>query len=514
MDPDEEELQLQAQARMRMAQSGAPAAAQPVGIGEDMARSAPTGIYHGMMAMAALPGGIDALLSAASNFANRQLGLPEQPRMFGPGGGASRAIGADRGILPTGPELEAQLGKDIPAIAHPYEAQTPIGKFTESVASFVPGAIAMPAKSAAEVGGNLLKYAVTPELTGKTAKSVAAVAGAGERGQQIAETAGQLVGGGVGMLKDRPAAVPITTAEEVASGVGDFYKAARAKGVVYTPDAYKTLANDIGQSASKMKFNDVNFPGASAVVKHLGEMIGAAPDLEELYQLRQQAGGVVNAAARSGNSNDLRAGMMIKHKIDDFFAKDSPDRVMAGDPSGVGDLLKQGQILRVKQDKMEIVQDAYRNAELSRVGQTDMDTALSNEFRKIAKSRDFGKFTAEEQAAIEEVVKKSKTEKVGTFLEQFANPRSPRTALVGSGVGAAAAMGVGIPWQVGAAIPPALGVAGRAIAQGVTARQAAQAEQLIAGGAMRPPWSAARRGLLPLSVPLSNMATIPPPGGR
>ncbi len=523
MDPDEEELRLKALARMRMAQSAAPApVAQPVGTGEDMARSAPTGIYHGMMAMAGLPGGIDALLSAASNFANRQLGLPEQPRMFGPGGAISNKIGADRGVLPTGPELEAQLAKPqseqpgigdwrVRSMSHPYEAQTGPGKITETVASFVPGAVAMPAKSALEVGGNLLKYAVTPVVTGKTARGAAQVVGASPHAQDIAESVGQIAGAGVNALRDWPAKVPITTAEEVKAGVDSFFTAARAKGVVYKPDVYRSFVNDVGVDAARMHLNPDNFPGSAAIIKRLDAMNGSAPDLEDLYQLRQQAGGVVNQAARSGNSNDLRGGMMIKRKIDEFLARDNPADVMAGDPQGLGDLLKQGKALRVQQDKIEMVQKAYDDAEWSGTGQTDMDTALSNEFRKIKKSRDWGKFTPEEQSQIEDVVKKSKTEKTGAFLEQFADPKRPRTGLIGAGLGAGAATMIGLPWQIGASVGPALGMAGRAIAQGVTARQAAKVAETVAGGSFRPPWLAGQRLPFATAVPLSNMATTPPP---
>ncbi len=492
-----------ASARKRQAEAGgSPPGSEPTLTDNPVT----TGLYHGVTGLATLPGNADDMARhvghwLAEKIAGHPLDMPARltgPEMLG-------KVAPYGAILPTQPELESKIP------IKPYEAKGDLGKIVEGVSSFVPGALAMPAKSVADVAGNLAKYAVTPELAGKTARTGAEFVGASPATQDIAETVGQVAGAGMGVLKSRPAAVPIATPEEVATGVDNFFTAARAKGIVYKPDIYRDFVNHVGQQASKMKVNPTNFPGATAIIKSMEEMAGSAPDLEELYQLRQQAGGVVNAAARSGNSNDLRGAMMIKKNIDDFFALDSPERVQAGDPSGVGDLLKQGQKLRVQQDKMEIVQDAYRNAELSRVGQTDMDTALSNEFRKIAKSRDFGKFSAEEQAAIEEVVKKSKTEKVGAFLEQFANPRSPRTALIGSGVGAAAAVGAGIPWQIGAAIPPALGVAGRAIAQGVTGKQAAQVEQMLSGGAMRPPWEAAKRGYIPLSVPLGNMATMPPP---
>jgi hypothetical protein len=161
---------------------------------------------------------------------------------------------------------------------------------------------------------------------------------------------------------------------------------------------------------------------------------------------------------------------------------------------------------------MEMVSEAYRNAKLSGIGQTDMDTALSNEFRKIAKSDEFKRFSPEEKAAIDDVVMKSKTEKAGAFLEQFADPRKPRTALVGAAAGGGAAMAAGLPWQFGAALSPAIGMAGRAVAQGVTEQQAKYAADLFAGGQIHPPWVAGKRGFVPLSVPLATMANSPPPG--
>lgn len=469
-----------------------------------LTRTLPAAAYHTATGLATMPGNVDQLLSDLSNWVNRQRGLPETPRLFGPQGGIGRMMPGEGGLLPTQSDLEGQLQSDTGRKV--VEPTTPAGQAIEKPAEMVMGALTMPANGVKEVAGNLLKYAATPLGVGAAAKTGAALVGASPGAQATAEDIGQLAGSGMGILKDRPGAVPMNTVEDVKSGVDAFYSAARAKGVVYSPTYYTKMANDIGAEAARMKVNPVNFPGSSAVLAEMDKMVGAAPDVEELDLLRQQIGGVM----RDGTLNDKRIAGMIKRKLDGYVNDATPADVMAGDPTGVGDLLKQGRDLRVQQSKMETIQEAYRNAELSRVGQTDMDTALSNEFRKIAKSDDFKYFTPEEKAAIDDVVLKSKTEKAGAFLEQFADPRKPRTALIGAGVGAGAALGAGIPWQIGAAAVPAIGMAGRAIAQGVTERQAKLAADLIAGGSMRPPWDAARRGIVPLSIPLANMATTPP----
>ncbi len=487
-----------AAARQRAAQAGgggAPPAAAPPSVLQDVAQSAPTGLYHGVTGLATLPGNIDDTAMHIGHWlAEKIAGKPlPMPGRLG------------EGILPTAPQLEQRLGQDIPALAKLPEAQTGVGKFTEGVASFVPGALAMPAKSVGEVAINLMKYAVTPETVGKTAQTGAALVGASPETQAVAEGVGQMVGSGRGILKDRPAPEAMKL-PEVKAAVSDFYTAADQKGIVVHPDAYNKLVNDVGQ----IKLSAERHPGSASLVDDISKMNGSAPDLEEIDWLRQQA----NDVLVDGSKGDARIARQIKTKIDGFVNGLQQNDLMAGDMTGVPELLQQGRALRVQQSRMEIIGRAMKTAENSAVGQSgDMDRALSNEFRKIA-NKDYlmSQFTPEQQAAIQEVVNKSRTERVGAFLEQFANPRSPRTGLIGMGLGGAASTMMGLGPAIGAAAVPAIGMAGRAIAQGVTERQAKLAADLAAGGGIRPPWRAARRLPIAASNTLGNMATMPPPG--
>jgi hypothetical protein len=462
---------------------------------QDVAQSAPTGLYHGVTGLATLPGNIDDTAMhighwLAEKIAGKPLPMPSR---------------LGEGVLPTAPQLEQRLGQDIPALTKLPEAQTGVGKFTEGVASFVPGALAMPAKSAMDVAGNLVKYAVTPEAAGKTAKTGAALVGASPVAQDVAEGIGQIVGSGRGVLKDRPSPEAMKL-PEVKTAVSDFYNAADQKGIVVHPDVYNKLVNDVGQ----IKLSAERHPGSASLVDDISKMNGSAPDLEEIDWLRQQA----NDVLVDGSKGDARIARQIKTKIDGFVNGLQQNDLMAGDMTGVPELLAQGRALRVQQGRMEIIQRAMKTAENSAVGQSgDMDRALSNEFRKIA-NKDYlmAQFTPEQQAAIQEVVNKSRSERVGAFLEQFANPRSPRTGLIGMGLGGAASTMMGLGPAIGAAAVPAIGMAGRAIAQGVTERQAKLAADLAAGGGIRPPWRAGHRLPIAVSNTLGNMATMPPAG--
>jgi CheY-specific phosphatase CheX len=139
-------------------------------------------------------------------------------------------------------------------------------------------------------------------------------------------------------------------------------------------------------------------------------------------------------------------------RIDDWINKPTARDIAAGDPAKASESIKNARHLWERMRKAETL-DKIQERALNKVGanytSAGMQTALRQEFRNLANSPKFSRFSKEEQALVRQIVRGASGENLLRYLGKFA-PTSPISAMVsmfvgapGGVVGQAALMGAG-----------------------------------------------------------------------
>ena len=252
-------------------------------------------------------------------------------------------------------------------------------------------------------------------------------------------------------------------------------------------------ASDAGVIIKKNKFNDllddINYnldidpdvattlePGAAKAYKALELYRDQPITLDRLYKLRRK---VTASIARDATDNDMAKILGVRDKIDDLISDLTPSDVMAGDPTIAAPAITEARNLWSKMSKGESIDELVERAKnkTSFFTAAGYENALRTEFRNLANSKQFRRFSRPEQEAILEVVRGGPIDNAMRAMGRFL-PTGPVTGLA---TGGAYAINPAL-----AAATATMGAVGRAGATAGTAYNVRQASQLMRGGTTLP----------------------------
>lgn len=193
---------------------------------------------------------------------------------------------------------------------------------------------------------------------------------------------------------------------------------------------------------------------------------------------------ILAEVARSPDKRERRVAGMILEELEKGLANLKQSDVVAGDVSQVKDLLETRAVARELWDrhlKSETIDKLWRSIELTKgkfVG-SGLENAIRTKFRQFAlNEEEMRRFSPAEREAIESLT----TAKGAAYIAQIAGKLSPVSFLgLISAIGSFTVKG-----PAGLAVP-AIGLAGRAVANALTKREVQQFRELVRTGGRRAP---------------------------
>jgi hypothetical protein len=301
-------------------------------------------------------------------------------------------------------------------------------------------------------------------------------------------------------------AVPIPTKDELDAAATAAYKRAGDAGVVVTPQSVENLKTGVGQALSGDIVDPQLHPKATAVLNRVAATQGPQT-LEQLDALRR----VARDARAGATPDDSRLLGKVVDAIDDHVQGLTAADVTANDPAGAVQALQDARNLYSRYKKSDTIDQLLERAR-TRAGQfsgSGFENALRTEFRQLAlNQKRLRTFLPEEQAAIKRVARGGPLANAARMLGKYA-PTGVVSTMLGGGVGAAIGhglLGAGEGAGVGAVALPALGAAGRDVAERLTMRNVERLQQLLRRGP---------EGSAPLTRPVSDALgdQVAPPTG-
>lgn len=447
-----------------------------VGLGEDIAKAAGSGLVQGVESVVGLPGDLQHAVGWGAGKVAGIFGASEDRQ-------AEVAKGVQSGIpligrLPNSDDVASAV-KNVTGF-EPYEPQTRAGKVVRTAAEFVPGAIVMgPGGIVKGAASNAVKFGVVPGI----ASEAAGQATEGTGLEPFARGGAALVAGGGMAVRDavkaRSAAIEATPTRQALKDQSQaLYTASEAEGLVVKPSAFNGAVDDIAKDVKSAGLDKDIHPKATAALRRLEEAKGTAPTLKEIDTVRQ----VLGEAAKSVEPAErMMAGKMID-KLDDFVEKLNAGHVIYGDATKAVGLLQEARSLWKMQAKSGIIDDLMERAstKAAMYSGSGMENAIRSEFRALALNpKKMRRFEPAERRAINYVAKGGPMENAARMLGKFAGRGVVSTTLSG-GAGFAAA------GPLGAAGMLAAGEAGRQAATAMTKDSAARVSAMVRSGGKMP----------------------------
>lgn len=488
-DQEAEQIFSDAGLRDRAQQAAPQATQQPAPHGAldtavDMARVLPGGLATSVSSIAGLPGDISAGLNNAADWAMNKVDPETVQKM--------QAERARPHAIPSPPTSGEAMSAVTKPFGGKYEPKTTAGQYAETVASFLPNALA-PGSLVNKVG-RVVVPGLASEEAGQQAK--------GTKWEPVARTVGALAGGvGEGIAEGigHARAHPIMSSDELGKAKTAAYKAADQAGVVISPQAFQTFASDLAHDVTKNNVvqADVHKNALAGLSIIQDEAAAGVPiSLARADKIRQAVKGAVDSAA-SSNGDDLRVAMKVKRGLDDYLdsLEHRPQDVLSGDPATAVPILKQARSLAQREFKAAEIQkiiDLSKNQAAGNNSALGTGQAMRQQFKnlnaQLIKEPGMAKsFSPAERAAIDKVVNGGPIENALRLFGKLA-PTNAISMGVGPTLGATVGAGIGGPLGagIGAVGVPAIGAAARGGASLLTQRNAKLAEELMRAGQANP----------------------------
>lgn len=458
---------------------------------EDMLKAAGSGLATGAMGLVGLPGDLLSLggkaIEAGAKGVSSIMGGDEpappprpMPATHGRAAGPIRETQKATVLsVPTSDNI--QQGVTNVTGWEPYQPKTTPGKYTNTVAEFLPGAVALGGglsgiKSAIGAG---LKYGVAPGL----ASEAAGQATEGQWVEPYARAAAAIgtgvAAGGLSKAISNPGkAVPAASIDEIKAASQALYKQADDAQLLIQNAPFSMAVDDIVADVTKAGIHAKITPQAQAALDELVKMRSVAPSLRELDQTRQIIGNV----ARSADPNERRLGGMMIEKLDDFLSNLKTSDVLAGNPKAIPLIGKARDLWKTKAKAETIATLFYKaeNAAGANYTRAGMETALRQQFRTLANNpKQMRMFNRLERTAILKVVRGGPVENTMRLIGKFAPHGLLSTTLSGGA-------GYAIGGPIGAAVTMGVGEAGRQAATALTLKNANRVDQMVRGAANLP----------------------------
>lgn len=416
--------------------------AAPMGTGEDMARSAATGVRQGVEGMGGMFGDAANLQGAVASWLAGKMGAGEDTQATVQKWGSRLSPFA---MMPSTEQIATNITDPLVkkagaegVLAHAPETVT--GEYARTIGQFAPNALAPGGlvRRAAQV----LIPAVTSETAGQATKGTAA--------EPYARAAGGLAGGLATMGRGAgvPKASPAATTEELGAEANSLFKQSKQLGVVAKPKAMNDLFNKVQTKMQDFGLDADLQPGASIVVKRLEQSRGKPLSLQEVHNLLKKASGVAREADKP--SDRAAAGIVVK-QLHEFL--DDPANFNANSQQG-RDLLQHGIETSKRKIKSGIIDDVIEKAKNQATG---FENGLVIHFRALANNKALMRsFSRAEQDMIRSIVRRpsmhgmlraigmlSPTSTFGGITTGMGLASGVVPGLITAGVGSAARAGAG-----------------------------------------------------------------------
>jgi hypothetical protein len=482
------------------------APAPPVGV--DIGKSIVSNLGQGGAELLGLPGTMaEGTIRGFDFLRNKVTG---QPRLTEDQVQQARQIpfGNSSFALPTGEEIsrgfEKSTGVDF------YQPKTEAGQVAGRMARPVAGALAFGGgiRSLMDAVVNVAKFAVAPASMGEVAARGLKSVGGNEDVQNIGRTVAEIgTGGAASMMRPRDVAPSVG---QLTKESGDAFKRMAAAGVVVNQPSMARFATNLQRDISSeltalQRANAVIAPKTTAMLDAIAESGTQSATLDDLHGLRK----AINVAIQGADEGDRRLLMKMRAGLDDFLDPDkvTPSMFDRGNGTVGTTELSKGIRTYARAKRAEDIEEAVARAKTRVDPKTsyNLDDALRAEFRTMIRNKDAMRvFRPNERDAIRQIANGAPIERALAGLAPGNNVAGilKVSLYTGAGLGGFGPL---------AAIPPAVGMFGRAASRAATVRNASNASQLVRSGAGSVP-SGPMMAPLSLYYGVQNMATTPPPG--
>jgi hypothetical protein len=276
----------------------------------------------------------------------------------------------------------------------------------------------------------------------------------------------------------------VPTAQELKAAGSTGFEEARNLGVDYSPEAVKSMVDDLTRSLQESGFDSITAPKTSALLAKAGaipEAEGGAvvTSLNNLISLRK----ALQEAAGSGEPSERNAASRAIAALDEFISAADPSSVVAGTASAAGSVLDTARgnyAAAMRSDSVtKAVNKAERNAAKSNSGQ-NLDNATRQRLESILDKEARG-WSKEERQLLDDIVRGKHGANVARYVGNLLGGGGGLGQALTSGLGATLGHMVGGPGVAiaGATIPPAIGVTAKQIGAKITQSQARKLDELL-----------------------------------
>lgn len=282
------------------------------------------------------------------------------------------------------------------------------------------------------------------------------------------------------------------TIDQLKSSSREIYKGIDDLGVKLTPEAFDGFSNSTLKSAKDVGF--IDSPAGKALspegtkILNLVDEIKKSGDLtvENMEAVRKVAQNSASKAARAGDNADSAIAGSVVDSIDEFLTTINA-KSFSGAKVNIGDDLSVARKLWGRARRAEILDEAIETG-ISR--QAGAERGIRNEFNRVLNNKKKSRFlTASDKEAMQNVVRGTTSANTFRRLGQFGFGKGQQTnvlsGLAGAGVGSTALSSLFGPLGagIGLVILPAVGTISKNLAENLTKKNAALANQIVRAGA-------------------------------
>jgi len=247
-------------------------------------------------------------------------------------------------------------------------------------------------------------------------------------------------------------------------------------GVRLKEASYKDAVKGIKEAARKQGLSARTTPRSAGLIEDLEEVVGRAPSLSEVDDLRTVASGV----SKSLDRTEAAIGSRVVQEMDDFLDKITDDSIIPGtlEAGQVSPKFKAARNLWGRARKSEVIAEAILKAERRASG---FENGLRVEFDKILNNRKINRFFNKgEIDAMRDLVKGDRSQNLAKLIGRFGFGEGRATNVIGGLLGAFAGTATGgLPGFVAIVT---VGSASRKIAQRLTKNKADFIENITRAG--------------------------------
>jgi hypothetical protein len=214
--------------------------------------------------------------------------------------------------------------------------------------------------------------------------------------------------------------------EDLAAQSSALFKQAKESGVELNPKYFSNMMTSVGKDLRSEGYDPRLMPKVAVALEEM-QNAKIPKDFEELSTLRK----FIQNAQKSVEPDERRVATILKSEFDDYVANIPESSVIGGNKQGLT-AWKEARDTYAKMSKSEIFTDMLEIADLEKTqfSASGAENSLSKQLRNLAKNdKKMRLFTTEEQAAIKQAAKGTKTQDILRLYGKFAPTSSVSTIL-------------------------------------------------------------------------------------